>query len=200
MDSTRLDEAARDASHRAMARRFLDAQRAVGDLVLERPASHAPRTIGSRSTNGMELLLVHGSPEDPTEPMTHDLDDDEISALIGDDPADIVVCGMSHTPFVRELAEGMKIVNVGSVGRCARWRRRPRHLHRDEPERRAHRPDQHPARRRDRARHVNPRTREIRGVSRRIAGTIEQYDAEHSPNAALGLRFALEQPRQWGDH
>ena len=114
IDQARLEEAAVDATHRAMARRFIEARRAVGELVLER-LRRMPTHHRLPLDDGSELLLVHGSPDDPTEPISHDLDDEEIQALIGDDPADIVVCGMSHTPFIREVA-GVKIVNVGSVG------------------------------------------------------------------------------------
>ena len=41
--------------------------------------------------------------------------DDEIDALLGDEPGDVVVCGMSHVPFHREVG-GVQIVNVGSIG------------------------------------------------------------------------------------
>ena len=114
VDPVQLEERAETPANRAMARKFLDARRAVGELVLER-LRRLPTHHRLALDNGAELLLVHGSPEDPTEPITHDLDDEEIDALIADDPADIVVCGMSHTPFVREIG-GVKIVNVGSVG------------------------------------------------------------------------------------
>jgi predicted phosphodiesterase len=115
IDPASLEEAAASSpANRAMARRFLEARKAVGELVLER-LRRLPTHHRMPLDNGAELLLVHGSPEDPTEPISHDLDDDEIAALIGDDPADIVVCGMSHTPFVREVG-GVKIINVGSVG------------------------------------------------------------------------------------
>jgi predicted phosphodiesterase len=43
------------------------------------------------------------------------MSDDEIMALLGDEPADIVVCGGSHVPFERDVAD-VRIVNVGSVG------------------------------------------------------------------------------------
>jgi predicted phosphodiesterase len=114
IDPVRLEEAAVDASQRATARRFIDARRALGELVLER-LRRLPTHHRIPLDDGSELLLVHGSPEDATEPISHDLDDDEVRALIGDDPADIIVCGMSHTPFVREIG-GVRVVNVGSVG------------------------------------------------------------------------------------
>ena len=36
-------------------------------------------------------------------------------ALVGDDPADVIVCGGTHVPFDRTVS-GVRIVNVGSVG------------------------------------------------------------------------------------
>jgi predicted phosphodiesterase len=114
MDPARLEELANDPAQKAMARRFVEARRAVGELVLER-LRRMPTHHRIALEDGRELLLVHGSPEDPTDPITHDLDDDEINALIGDDPADIIVCGMSHSPFVREI-DDVTVINVGSVG------------------------------------------------------------------------------------
>ena len=67
--------------------------------------------------DGSELLLVHGSPADPTEPITHDMSDEDIRGLLSDDPADIIVCGGSHIPFDRTVM-GVRIVNVGSVGQA----------------------------------------------------------------------------------
>ena len=70
----------------------------LGDLVLER-LRRLPTQVRFPLEDGGELLLVHGSPADPGEAMTHDMSDEELSALIGDDPADLIVCGMSHVPF-----------------------------------------------------------------------------------------------------
>jgi predicted phosphodiesterase len=114
VDPAKLEELAQDPAQKAMARRFAEARKAVGELVLER-LRRLPTHHRIPLEDGRELLLVHGSPEDPTEAITHDLDDDEILALMGDDPADVIVCGMSHTPFVREL-DGLTVINVGSVG------------------------------------------------------------------------------------
>ncbi|MBI2394841.1 MAG: metallophosphoesterase family protein [Deltaproteobacteria bacterium] len=114
MDPARLEELAADPAQKAIARKFLEARKAIGELVLER-LRRLPTHHRMTLEDGRELLLVHGSPEDPTEPITHDLDDDEILALIGDDPADVIVCGMAHTPFVREVSD-VTVINVGSVG------------------------------------------------------------------------------------
>jgi predicted phosphodiesterase len=99
---------------RALADRFLRTRTAVGDLVLER-LRRLPEKIRLPLLDGGELVMVHGSPADPSEEIGHDLDDDEIRARIGDDPADIVVCGSTHVPFDRAY-EDLRIVNVGSVG------------------------------------------------------------------------------------
>jgi len=87
---------------------------ALGELILQR-LRKLPTHQRIPLEDGGELLLVHGSPADPGEPLTHDMSDDEVNALLGDDPADVVVCGASHVPFDR-MVGGMRIVNVGSVG------------------------------------------------------------------------------------
>jgi predicted phosphodiesterase len=99
-------------------RRRLERMRSVrselGDLILER-LKRLPTHVRIPLEDGGELLLVHGSPADPAEELTDDMTDSEINALISDDPADVVVCGMSHVPFVREL-DHVRVINVGSVG------------------------------------------------------------------------------------
>jgi predicted phosphodiesterase len=87
---------------------------ALGDLILER-IRRLPTHTRIPLEDGGELVLVHGSPVDPAEPITHDMTDEEINAVIGDDPADLIVCGASHVPFDRMVGE-VRVVNVGSVG------------------------------------------------------------------------------------
>jgi predicted phosphodiesterase len=86
----------------------------LGDVILAR-LERLPTSFRMAVEDGGELLLVHGSPADPTTSMTHDMSDAELSALLGDDPADTVVCGASHVPFDR-IVGGTRIINVGSVG------------------------------------------------------------------------------------
>jgi len=86
----------------------------LGDLILARLAK-LPKTSRITIETGGEILLVHGSPVDPSEPMSHDMTDEEMNALLGDDPADLVICGASHVPFERQIGD-TRIVNVGSVG------------------------------------------------------------------------------------
>jgi predicted phosphodiesterase len=98
--------------------RLGEVRRELGELILARLA-RLPAAVRLPLDDGSELLLVHGSPSDPMEPMSHDMSDEEISALLGDDPADIVVCGGSHVAFDR-LVAGARVVNVGSVGEAPR--------------------------------------------------------------------------------
>lgn len=86
----------------------------LGELIVARLGKL--QTVARLSLeSGHAMVVVHGSPADPTEPLSFDLTDEEIGALLGDDPGDLVVCGGSHVPFERQL-DGVRVVNVGSVG------------------------------------------------------------------------------------
>lgn len=104
----------KDEHERARVRTLEDMQDAVGELIVAhlgrlKPMARIPLE------SGQEMVVVHGAPADPTEAMTVDMTDEELSALLGDDPADLVICGASHVPFDRLVGE-VRIVNVGSVG------------------------------------------------------------------------------------
>lgn len=108
------DLTAKTEHERRMVERMRTMRSELGDLILER-IKRLPTHVRVPLEDGGELLLVHGSPSDPSEAMTHDMSDEELDALLGDDPADVVVCGMSHVPFDRTVS-GVRIINVGSVG------------------------------------------------------------------------------------
>ncbi len=93
---------------------FLWTRKTVGELVLE-SLRRLPLSLRVPLIDGSEVVIVHGSPNDPFQEITQDMDDDEVLALVSDDPADVVVCGASHVPFQRAL-DGVHVVNVGSVG------------------------------------------------------------------------------------
>jgi predicted phosphodiesterase len=99
---------------RRMLERFTEVRRELGEPVL-RALGQLPLTHRMPLPDGRELLLVHGSPADPTQAISHDMSDEEARALLGDDPADIVICGGSHVPFDRTVMD-VRIINVGSVG------------------------------------------------------------------------------------
>jgi predicted phosphodiesterase len=103
-----------DDAERAKVQAFTDTQRALGELV-KKQLAQLPRQLRIPMIDGSELLLVHGSPKDAFEPMGHELDDEELSAMLEDDPADVIVCGGTHVPFARRIGD-VQIINVGSVG------------------------------------------------------------------------------------
>ncbi len=103
-----------DEEQRRQARLFADTRTAIGDLVAER-LRRLPEQQRIPLVDGREVLMVHGSPADSSREISHDLSDDEVLALLDDDPADIIVCGSTHVPFQRTVDE-YHIVNVGSVG------------------------------------------------------------------------------------
>ena len=94
--------------------RLIAAREAIGDLIIAR-LGKLPTVARLPIESGDEMVIVHGAPADPTEAMTADMTDEELGALIGDDPADIIVCGASHVPFYRKV-DDVHIINVGSVG------------------------------------------------------------------------------------
>lgn len=98
----------------ARVERFRATREALGEVIVKR-LGRLPPTFRMSLEDGGELLLVHGSPADPTTSITHDMDDEEVLALLADEPADIVVCGGSHVPFERVL-EPTRVIAVGSVG------------------------------------------------------------------------------------
>lgn len=104
----------RTDDERAKVDRMKEVRTELGELVLSR-LRKLPTHERIPLEDGGELLLVHGSPADPAEAITFDMSDEEINALLGDDPADVVVCGMSHTPFYRQIGD-VHVVNVGSIG------------------------------------------------------------------------------------
>jgi predicted phosphodiesterase len=103
-----------DEEQRRQARLFAETRAAIGDLVAER-LRRLPEQQRIPLVDGREVLMVHGSPADNNREIGHDLSDDEVLALLNDDPADIIVCGSTHVPFQRAVEE-YHIVNVGSVG------------------------------------------------------------------------------------
>ncbi|MCA9625473.1 MAG: metallophosphoesterase family protein [Myxococcales bacterium] len=109
----------RDDFERARLRRLVDVRRELGDAILGQLAK-LPRLLRQALPGGRQLTLVHGSPVDPLEPLTHDMDDETMAHLLGDEVADIVLCGGSHVPFDRLVPHARggitRVINVGSVG------------------------------------------------------------------------------------
>jgi hypothetical protein len=120
MDPTELYP--RDAFEQRRLDRLIAVQRELGDTILRRLAK-LPRLLHQPFGGPGGLALVHGSPLDPMEPITHDMDDVTVAHLLGDDPSSLVLCGGSHVPFDRVIertGEGLprhtRVINLGSVG------------------------------------------------------------------------------------
>lgn len=75
------------------------------------------------TVNGLEVLLVHGSPVSVDELLNSDTPEARFAELAEAARADVVLCGHSHEPFVRDVP-GTRFVNPGSAGRPERgdWR------------------------------------------------------------------------------
>mgnify|MGYP000116384005 CR=1 FL=1 len=101
-------------AERARIDRLRKAHRELGEIIIAR-LGQLPPLARLPIESGHTLLVVHGSPADPTEPFDISMTDDEMLALLGAEPGDIIVCGGSHVPFDRSVAD-VRIVNVGSVG------------------------------------------------------------------------------------
>lgn len=101
-------------AERARIERLRKTHRELGDIIVAR-LGQLPPIARLPIESGHTLLVVHGSPADPSEPFDLGMTDDELVALLGDEPGDIIVCGGSHVPFDRSVAD-VRIVNVGSVG------------------------------------------------------------------------------------
>ena len=105
---------ATNAAERQRLERLRQIHVELGALIVAR-LNKMPTIARLPLENGTEMVVVHGSPADATESFTPDMTDEEIGALIGDDPADIVICGGSHIPFQRQI-DHIRVVGVGSVG------------------------------------------------------------------------------------
>ena len=69
-----------------------------------------------REIDGLEALLVHGSPASIDELLGSETPAARFAELAGMTGADLIVCGHSHEPFVRKTGK-ISFVNPGSVGR-----------------------------------------------------------------------------------
>lgn len=112
----------RDAHERRRLERLIAVRNELGEPILRRLAK-LPQILHQPLGAPGNLLLVHGSPVDPMEPITHDMADEAVAHLLGDDPSTVVLCGGSHVPFDRViqrrgpgLPEATRVINLGSVG------------------------------------------------------------------------------------
>jgi len=70
----------------------------------------------SFTIEGLQILLTHGSPASRDEPLTPTTPEKRLAELAAMTPANLIICGHSHKPFVRKVGETW-FINTGSVGR-----------------------------------------------------------------------------------
>lgn len=73
---------------------------------------HIPLQLGD-----LKVLLVHGSPRKINEYLYEDRPDASFERIMDDIEADVLVCGHTHLPYHKVLADGRHIINAGSVGK-----------------------------------------------------------------------------------
>ena len=62
------------------------------------------------------VLVCHSTPTSDDPIYTRITPDADVSEMLGDIDADVVVCGHTHMQYDRTLAGGLRVVNPGSVG------------------------------------------------------------------------------------
>lgn len=86
----------------------------LGEIIIAR-LGKLPPMARLPLESGHTMLVVHGSPHDPTESITRDMSEEEIMYRLGSEATDLVVCGSSHEQFEGTVSD-VHIVSVGSVG------------------------------------------------------------------------------------
>lgn len=112
MDPRKLSGAT--AQEKLRIERLKQVQKELGELILARLAK-LPQVAHLPLESGHTMLVVHGSPRDPTESLSRDMSEEELVAALGDESGDLIVCGSSHEQFDGVVAD-VRIVSVGSVG------------------------------------------------------------------------------------
>jgi putative phosphoesterase len=75
-----------------------------------------PLTLKLRVDGLGDLLVCHSTPTSDTPIYTRITPDDELRPMLGSVDADVLLCGHTHMQYDRTLADGLRIVNPGSVG------------------------------------------------------------------------------------
>ena len=93
-----------------------DAQRArLGDVRLATVASW-PLTVEIEIDGLGSTLFCHAIPTADEPIFTRITPEDDVIAMLGDVEVDLVVVGHTHVQFDRQLPNGLRVVNAGSVG------------------------------------------------------------------------------------
>ncbi len=75
-----------------------------------------PLTVALEIEGLGRTLFCHAIPTADEPIFTKITPDEDVARLIGDVEAELVVCGHTHVQFDRQLRNGLRVVNAGSVG------------------------------------------------------------------------------------
>lgn len=112
VDPDKLAATSREQSDKIQ--RLREVRKELGELIIARLAK-LPKLARLPLESGHTMLVVHGSPRDPTEAINRDMTEEELVHQLGDEPGDLIVCGSSHEQFQGQIAD-VDVVSVGSVG------------------------------------------------------------------------------------
>jgi len=82
-----------------------------------------PLTVELEIDGVGRTLFCHAIPTADEPIFTRITPDEEVIELIGDVEAELLVCGHTHVQFDRQLPNGLRVVNAGSVGMAYEGRR-----------------------------------------------------------------------------
>ncbi len=94
--------------------RLHSTRKELGEVILRRMAQ-LPTMTHVASGGEHRIVLVHGSPTDPGDPITPEMTDIQVAERLGKIQADVVICGGSRRVFARKV-NGMLVLGAGSVG------------------------------------------------------------------------------------
>ncbi|UXX78667.1 metallophosphatase family protein [Reichenbachiella carrageenanivorans] len=103
-------------SNRGLTRSLLSDQQR--DYLIHLPR-HMSLSFGTEQ-KPFKLLMVHGSTKAINDYMVVDYPQDEVLGMMRAHQADVLLCGHTHLPFHRVLADGDRyrhVINIGSVGK-----------------------------------------------------------------------------------
>ncbi len=98
-----------------MANAIVDDVLFVDDVTKEFLANLPPQL--NLEIEGVNVLLVHGSPRRNNEDILPGRALEEIEEIISDTDAELILCGHTHVPCGYQTNKNQTVVNVGSVGR-----------------------------------------------------------------------------------
>jgi len=68
------------------------------------------------TAEGLRFLIIHGSPRKLNEYLFENTPDEYLNELLAENNCDVLICGHTHLPYHKTLANG-HVINAGSAGK-----------------------------------------------------------------------------------